>query len=312
MSYLNLPTNYDEDDEGMEQDNIANISQAALLGTSMLLGRGGGVGRATSQAAKKATKATKKKGIPNTKIPKKQLPKTPKTSPTSSLMSMDAPLFSSVPLKEYTSSTKTKGAAMRKAKAVMRKVEDVGEKIAKAASALKMKGKAGIQKAKRKAEAALTTAKVIQSELKRAGIPSRIKKTRKQIQAGMTTAKVIRAEKKAQNKATGKYPPTFASTYRAIKEGLGLDAPGTFQAELQKKLKKLPDSKKKTNKELAGGKQIRGFTGPGKSASIGEIPIRPSDIRRVPKSENIFMPGLSRQYNREKKKPKKPRYSTGK
>jgi len=130
MSYLNLPFN--EDDEGMEQDNIANISQAALLAGSMLLGRGGGVGRATSQAAKKAAKVTKKKGIPNKKIPKKQLPK---TSPTSSRTSITAPVFPNVPLKEYTYSQKTKGAATRKAKAVMRKVEDVGQKIANAASA---------------------------------------------------------------------------------------------------------------------------------------------------------------------------------
>lgn len=310
MSYLDLPFDtadqQDQQDEGDSGQNISNLLQAGLLAGSLLSRHG--VSKSTAKEAKKASKVSKKKGAKKEKgVPKKALPESrpPSIMSVDSRRSSTAPLFQNVPLQDYTYSTKTKGAGIAKIKAAVRKAEKVGKKV-------KEVGKSYLEKQGLKVTGIQTKVKAMkqgaQQSAGRFGAQAQTMaavagtKAKQLASAGM---RKVTESAAAARKALQEYP----STYRAVKERLGLDRPGTFQEELQNKLRgeTIMRKSKKGKVPAVGEKTLKQALSGFSAKAVPTPKIKASDIRRVPKSEGVFMPGLSREFNKLKKKPTIPK-----
>lgn len=130
-----------------------------------------------------------------------------------------------------------------------------------------------------------------------------------------TVDKKLTTAKDAGQFVSTVFSSTNPSARRTIREALGVEGPGTFRGVLDKKIKKDLDLKKgvdptkKLDQRLlarmqASQRRMRANAQKLEKA-LREKQLK-ANIRRVPKSEGIMMPGLSRAYNKLKKKPTPP------
>lgn len=267
MSFLDIPINIEDDQGDLNQQNVSNILQAALLAGTALARRGGG---SRSKTVKKAVESTKKKGvakkIKGTTVPRKELPPVSKPDRFASIGSMGslATLAPKASLQELTMKTKTKGATSRAIKSAINKAvgvaERVGKKVKSGVQAGATKAKIALGKAGRQGKAMLSNA-FVEAKAASQGAASNTRRlfgrAKQLAKTGTTKAtRELNFQTAVAKKAISELP-SAASTYRAAKEKLGLDRPGTFQTQLQGTLANLQKGKQAKLVEKLKGQALQ-------------------------------------------------------